>query len=81
MVQLRRITKTFQMGDVTVRALCGINLEIPPGQLLASIAGISLLVGGIGIMNIMLVSGTDPRNWHPAGHRSHGHRRATAVSA
>src|SRR6058998_13260 len=34
-IQLERLEKTYQLGDVQVRALCGVNLEIEAGSYVA----------------------------------------------
>jgi len=50
LVALQNLTETASRKEESTQALT---------MLLASIAGVSLLVGGIGIMNIMLVSVTE----------------------
>lgn len=71
MIRLRGIVRNFQMGDITVRALRGIDLDVPEGQMLAimgpSGSGKSTLMNIIGCLEVAtsgdyLLNGQDIRH-------------------
>ncbi len=89
MTQLLRQRHHIQRGqddDFTIRNLAALAQTAATTTrtlsfMLGAIASISLLVGGIGIMNIMLVSVTERTrgNLHPHGYRRHARQRAHPI--
>ncbi|MBC7236797.1 MAG: ABC transporter ATP-binding protein [Chloroflexi bacterium] len=55
MIQLRNICKTYRMGDVEVRAICGVTLDVEKGEMMSimgpSGSGKSTLMNIIGLLD------------------------------